>query len=245
MSEWDRWFPLQFMSVLVEGPGVRALINTSPPDDIESLRASLPGVEWLDPKSPAALQRDADQALLGALQRRGIAPGDITHVVLTPLEIYATGTIDQFPSARIAMSRRGWLHFHATHSHPHDRRWRSFLRSTLVDLVTEGWDRVLLLEDEDRLAPGIRTWWAGTHHRSTLVVEIDSSEGLVSVSDAFFYYENLEANRVIGLCENIYEAEKTYARVRRTARHVVPLHDPAVFQRYDGGLIARPEAVER
>jgi hypothetical protein len=242
MAEWDRWFPLQFMSILIEGPGVRALINTSPPEDLDALAAILPGVEWLDHKSRAHLKRTPDQMLQTALRRRGVEPEEITHVVLTPLELYATGTVDQFQQARIVMSRRGWEHFHVTHHHPHDRRWRSFLEPTLIALVTDDWDRVALLEDEDEVAPGIRTWWAGTHHRSSLVVEVDTPDGVVCVSDAFFYYENLESNRVIGLCENIYEAESSYARVRKAAQHIVPLHDPAVFARYPGGAITRPNA---
>ncbi len=72
-----------------------------------------------------------------------------------------------------------------------------------------------------------RWWW-----RSTRLV------GVVAVSDSFFYYENVEDGRMLGLCENMYEALACNERVLRTADHIVPIHDPKVFDRYPDGVIA-------
>lgn len=159
-------------------------------------------------------------------------------MLLTPLELYTTGTLHLFDRAQTCITRRGWVHFHTTHDHPHDKRWRSFPQDTLVELVAGSWDRVRLLDDEDEVLPGLRTWWSGAHHRESMVVEIDTATGVVAVSDSFFYYENVEDGRLLGLNENMYEALACNERVLATAQHIVPIHDPKVFDRYPGGVIA-------
>src|SRR5579862_389753 len=214
MSEWDTWYPLQHQIVLIQSPGVTAVIGTGPPPDLPSVHFELPEVEWANPSAPQYLRRDEHEYVVPALEANGLTPADISHVILTPLELYTTGAVNLFENAEICLSRRGWEHFHITHSHPHDRRWRSLSRETLIELVTDSWDRVRLLDLEDEIAPGLTTWWAGGHHRSTLVVEIETARGIVAVSDVFFYFENIESDRLLGLNENMYEVMAANRRVR-------------------------------
>ena len=47
--------------------------------------------------------------------------------------------------------------FHTTHKHPHDGRDTSIPPQILAELVGTSWDRVVLLEDEETIAPGLRT----------------------------------------------------------------------------------------
>ena len=230
--------PLAFNVTLVQGGGITALVNTSPPDDDAYVREHFPAMRYLHDAPAGDLIRSPDEHIDGALARYGLTPDDVTHVLLTPLELYTTGTLDRFRKAEICMMRRGWIHFHTTHEHFHDSRWRSFMKDTLVDLVTDSWDRVHLLDDEDEVAPGLRTWWSGAHHRESMVVDIDTARGTVAVSDSFFYYENVEDGQLLGLCEDMYEALACNERVLRTARHIVPIHDPKVFDRYPDGVIA-------
>jgi len=238
MERWGELLPLAFNVTLIQAEGILALVNTSPPDDTTSLRESFPAARYLHDEPHGDLNRSSEHHMSGALASVGLSPSDITHVILTPLELYTTGTLDKFTSAEICISKRGWIHFHTTHEHPHDSRWRSFPKDVLVDLVTDSWDRVRLLDDEDVIAPGLRTWWSGAHHRESIVVECDTAEGIVAISDSFFYYENVEDGKILGLCENMYEAMACYERVLATAQHIVPIHDPLVFDRYPGGVIA-------
>jgi hypothetical protein len=71
-----------------------------------------------------------------------------------------------------------------------------------------------------------------------MAVEIDSNAGVVVASDAFFLYANVEDGRPLGISENMYEGIATYERTRRVADHIVPLYDPLVFERYEGGVVA-------
>jgi hypothetical protein len=236
--------PLAFNMTIIRGHGVTAIVNTSPPDSDAYTQEQFPRMRYMLEAPRGDLTRAPDEYIDRALAKVGLAPDDVTHVLLTPLELYTTGTLDKFKRARILMSKRGWIHFHVTHDHPHDSRWRSFPKPTLVDLVTDSWDRVSLLEDEHEVEPGLRTWWSGSHHRESIVVEVDTAVGVVAISDSFFYYDNVEGGRLLGLCENMYEALTCNERVLRTAKHIVPIHEPRVYERYPDGVIA-PEAASR
>jgi hypothetical protein len=138
MSRWGETLPLAFNVVIARSGDIVALINTSPPDSTEAIEAEFPAMRYLHDAPRGDLVRSAEERMEGALARVGLRPDDVTHVLLTPLELYTTGTLRLFRSATIAISRRGWVHFHTTHEHPHDSRWRSFDRETLVDLVSRG-----------------------------------------------------------------------------------------------------------
>jgi hypothetical protein len=235
MDGWDAWYPLHLQMVLIQGEGVNALVNTGPPPDLTPINEI-----WTSGLGPCAeLIRRPEEEVVPALANVGVAPEDITHVILTPFQLYSTGNVPLFRNAEICVSKRGWVHYHTTHAHPHDSRWHSISQEVLVHMVTDAWDRVRLLEDEDTVVEGLRTWWAGAHHRASLAVEVDVEDGIVVVSDSFFYYENVEDNRVLGITENMYEALAAYERARATAAHLVPLYDPKVFDRYPDGIISR------
>ncbi len=234
MSAWNEWVKLCFQVVLIEGRGVKALVNTGFPSDVTALREA-----WAQAGERAVLRRDPEHEIGAALASAGVEPADITHVLLTPLQIYSTANVALFSNASICLTERGWVHFHTTHDHPHDNRWTSMPRDVLVHLVTDAWDRVRLLADEDEIVPGLRTWWSGVHHRASMVIEVDTPGGVVAISDSFFVYENVEDGRILGINESMQEALETNERVLRTADHIVPLYDPKVFDRYPGGIVSR------
>ena len=236
MSAWDRWLPLHFNVLLVEGHGIKLLVNTGPPDDLEPLNRHVRSMLG----ERACFARGAEETVLAHLGRVGLEPDEITHVVVTPFTLYSTSGIPLFPNAEICLSRRGWLAFHTTHDHPHDARWATFSKETLRYLVVDAWDRVRLLEDEDVIAPGIRTWWAGAHHRASIAVEIDTPAGVAIASDAFFYRENVIDDHPLGIGESLDQALACYARVRQTADHILPLTDPTLLDLYPGGVVANP-----
>jgi hypothetical protein len=234
MAEFDEWFPLALQVVVIRDGDTLALVNTGPPPDLTQLNALW--VQLLGERG--RLHRSPEEELVPALASVGVAPEDVTHVVCTPFQLYSTGNIPLFANAQICLSKRGWIHYHTTHDHPHDARWNSISKEVLVHLVTDAWDRVRLLEDEDEIVPGIRTWFSGTHHRASVAVEVDTDNGVVVISDSFFYYENVEDGRLLGINENMYEALATNKRALAVAQHIVPLYDPKVFERYPGGRIA-------
>ncbi len=234
MSDWDRWLTLHFNVLLVQGHGVTMLVNSGPPADLTPLNDHVRSV--LGPR--ATFQRTKDERIEAHLERLGLTADDITHVVVTPLTLYSTSGLPLFARAEICLSKKGWIAFHTTHDHPHDVRWATLSKETLSYLVLDAWDRVRLLEDEDEVAEGIRTWWAGTHHRASLAIEIDTTAGVAVASDAFFYRENVADAKPLGISESMDQALACYARVRRVADHIVPLNDQRLTRDYADGVVA-------
>jgi hypothetical protein len=234
MNNFDEWFPLTFQSVLVRGGGVTAIVNTGPAEDLEPMNAGW--ASFLGEK--ARMQRGEGEFIIDQLARHGVSPAEVTHVILTPLQLYTVSNVLAFPNAQICIARRGWVHFHTTHEHPHDNRSTSIPDEILTQLVTTAWPRVRLLDDEDELAPGLRTWWSGGHHRASIVVEVDTAQGVVAISDSYFHERNVVDNVPLGINENMYEVLACYERVRRSADIVLPLYDPANFERYPDGRVA-------
>jgi hypothetical protein len=234
MSHWEEWLPLTFHVLLIEGPGVRALVNTGPPSDVGPLNAHVQSVLG----ERAAFRPSPSGQIAEQLVNHGVDPLSVTHVIITPFTLYTTGGIMSFTNATMCLSRRGWLFFHSTHDHPHDVRHATFSRDVLAHIVLDAWERVRLLDAEDEIAPGLRTWWAGGHHRASLAVEVETAAGVAVASDAFFYRENVTENRVLGISESMEEVLTCYARVRATADHVLPLTDPRLLEWYPSGLLA-------
>ena len=234
MSEWDRWFRLDFQVGVIRGQGVTALVNTGAAEDLGPMNEKW--ATFLGERS--RMRRESEWWILNQLNRIGVVAEDVTHVILTPLQLYSVSNVARFRNAQICLSKKGWTHYHTSHEHPHDDRWYCIPKDVLHYMIFDAWDQVRLLEDEDEVVPGIRTWWTGSHHRASVAVEIDSTDGTVIITDAFFYYRNLEEDHPIGVCENIYEALAAHRRVRQVADHPVPLYDPLVFEKYSDGLIA-------
>lgn len=146
----------------------------------------------------AALRRGERQWIGDLLAGVGVAPSAITHVVLMPLQLYTTSNVTEFANATVALAGRGWNHFHRTKRHPHDDRWSSLPPEVLHHLAHDAWDRVRLLADEDEIVPGVRTRWSGAHHRASMLIEIDSTVGTVTVTDSYFVRRNLENRHLRG-----------------------------------------------
>ncbi len=87
----------------------------------------------------------------------------------------------------------------------------------LTYLTTEVFDRVHLVGEEEEVLPGIRMFWVGVHHRSSMAISIPTNKGRVVISDCFFKYKNIEDNIILGVTESVEECKRSYARIRREA----------------------------
>ena len=239
MRDFDKWYELCFQVVLIRGHDRVILVNTGPAEDLTPMNEQWAG--FLGER--AALRRGEREFLIDALADRGVTPEQVTDIILTPLQLYTVSNVTRFPNANIWISKRGWVHFHTTHDHPHDDRDTCLPPEVLQYLVGPAWPRVRLLEDEDEVAPGVRTWWAGTHHRASVVVEVETEVGVAAISDAYFYIENVERPHPIGINESMHEALDCYARVRRDADVILPLYDPKNLERFPGGVVAEGKVV--
>lgn len=235
MTQLFGWVDLEFWAFLIEGRDRRILLNTGFPADITPLHQ-----HWTTWAKSATGEVghiplvDPDQRIVPALQSRGIQPEEITDVLVTPLTAYATGGLDSFPNANLHLSRRGWIDFHAPDPEvPQLPRHIIFPPDVLRHLVFDAADRLRLVPDEaSEPVPGIRTWFCGAHHRSSLCVIVPTAAGRVALTDAIFHYRNFEERIPLGLAESIEEQHHLYARLARESDLVLPLYDPALAKRH-------------
>jgi glyoxylase-like metal-dependent hydrolase (beta-lactamase superfamily II) len=231
MSHWDTWESLHFWMVVIRGGGKNIIINTGPPADLTALNAAWK--EAIDERSQMVRQESDRPA--AALARIGLTPGDIDYVLVTPLQAYATGNIPLFTKAQICVSRRGWIEdFHAPKYHMHIPRKLRIPDDVVQYLEITAPDRLRLLEDEEEVLPGIRAFWTGVHHRSSMAYVIDTPKGKLLASDCFFKYNNVEKLIPLGIMESLEECNRAYARITKEADVLLPLYDPLVPERLSG-----------
>jgi len=235
MNHWNDWVTLYFWMVVIRGNGITAIINTGPPEDLTDLNA-----RWIGGFGErGCMKREESERPVKALAALGIKPEDVTHVLITPLQSYATANIQLFRQAQVCISKRGWIEdFHAEKFPMHVPRWHRIPQDTLQYLMFEGHEKIRLLEDEDEIAPGLRAFWAGVHHRSSMCYVIETAKGKVAVSDCVFKYQNIEEGEPLGIQESLEEFHLTCRRIKREAEIFIPLYEPDVLKRHLGGKIA-------
>ena len=172
------------------------------------------------------------------LAARAIDPLSVRHLFLTPWGPYNTGNISLFANARIYVLKRGWAYLMGLEEDlPPLPRDVTIPRRELVYLVTEGFDKLTLLPDESQPLPGIRAFYAGVHHPASMAIAINTAQGVAIFSDAFFTFANIEEMKPIGYCQDLRQCLRSYRRIAREADLLLPMYDPALFQRYPGGVI--------
>ncbi len=235
MSHWGGWETLYFYMVVIRGEGKTLVINTGPPPDLEQLnpfwRAAL--------GERGEMVRREEERPENALRRLGMEPAEVDYVLITPLQSYATANIPMFRNAQICISQKGWIEdFHAPRYPIHQPRKLRLPDDVLIYLTIAAPERLRLLGDEEVILPGVKVFWAGVHHRSSMAYCIDTTKGMVIASDCFFKYPNIEEDRPLGILESMEECHSTYARIKREGNILIPLYDPTVLERYPHGEIA-------
>jgi hypothetical protein len=235
MSHWNTWELMHFYIVVIQGEGLTAVINSGPPRDFSWMNEAW--VSFLGERHRLVVDEETERPW-NALKHIGVDPNEVKYVIVTPLQAYAIGNLNLFPSAQICVSRRGWIEDVVAPLRPPHLPRKMFIPDDVLHyLLFEAWDRVRLLGDEEQIAPGLRTFWAGVHHRASLAICIDTTEGTVIASDCFFKYPNVEQMHPLGIGESLEEAYATYERVRGEADLLLPLYDPEVLARHPGGII--------
>ncbi|NGP07758.1 N-acyl homoserine lactonase family protein [Rhodococcus sp. 14C212] len=188
--------------------------------------------------------RDAGERRGRVLQRRpaeslrelGIAPEDVTDVVVTHLHYDHAGNLGDFPGARIWI--QGAEVAYATgDSMRHPPLSHFFDVDDVCDIVRRTFDgRVRQIDGVHTLVEGVELHRVGGHTPGLQVVRVHTERGwVVLASDALHYYANLELRNPFPAIVDVPEMLAAFDTVVELADgpdHVVPGHDPAVMDRY-------------
>src|SRR5262249_12795631 len=234
MSHWNEWVQLYFWMIVIRGQGKTAIINTGPPADLTELNE-----RWSSGFGERGkLERSEGERPMYARASLGIRHEEVDYVLITPIQIYATANIKLFKNAEVCISKRGWIEdFHAEKFLMHVPRKLRLSDETLQYLMFEGHEKLRLLEDEDEVIPGLRCFWAGGHHRSSMCYVVDTAPGRVAISDCLFKHGNFEDGEPLGIQESLEEYYVTGQRIRKESDIFIPLYEPEVLQRFPGGKI--------
>jgi hypothetical protein len=234
MERFSEWTTLRFQMLLIETANRRVLLNTGFPEAIAPLAEA-----WKDVLGERAiLKRPKKWKTRAHLESVGLTPDDITDIIISPIQLYATGNLALFRKAVFHISRKGWIEDIIAPTYPHHvPRQGCISDQDLLWLMGENNEKLHLLEDVAEVAPGITTRWIGVHHRSSIAVEIATASGRVIASDCAFHYENVEKGIPLGIAESIIEAHAAYEYIRNSADIFIPIYDPEVQNRFPGGVI--------
>jgi len=230
MKDFGKWAMLCFYSFLVDTNDGYLLVNTGLPNDL-TLRNNFLR-EWAGTDRCKFSVAD-DERIEKTLGRNGVAPVDVVHIIITPIQDYTVGSLDLFKGAKIYFSRRGW------HSEVANTTTKSFLNRDVYFppkirhyVFEEAWDRVRLVEDQ-QIVDGVSVWWTGAHHRSSMSVMLKTRDGTIAITDSAFTFRNLDENIPIGIAENIFECYDAYDFLKKSSKIVIPAYDPENMRRFE------------
>ncbi|WP_433461919.1 N-acyl homoserine lactonase family protein [Spirillospora sp. CA-128828] len=171
-----------------------------------------------------------------AVRRLGIAPEQVGEVVLTHLHFDHAGNIGDFPQAKVTV-QAGELEYTTGKAMTRPALSHFFEADDVVDVVRRVHDgRVRVAEGDVELAPGLELCLIGGHTKGLQAVRVHTGRGwVVLASDALHYYANFHERNPFPAILDLGVMLDGYDRIGRLAEsedHIVPGHDPAVFERY-------------
>jgi glyoxylase-like metal-dependent hydrolase (beta-lactamase superfamily II) len=214
-------------------------VLTAPDDRVILVDAGFHRQKFLDQWKPPEFMPASD-----AIAKLGIAPDDVTDLIVSHVHWDHLDGLDLFPKARVWIQRAEYEYYvgdDGTARHPgidpDDAKMLAEVRAA---------GRVELVDGDDReTMPGITVYTGGKHTYASQYVGVHTAQGTVIVaSDNCYLYENLEKHAAIAQTLDAASNLAALDRMQELAsdpRLIVPGHDPAVFTRFPkpGDGIAR------
>jgi hypothetical protein len=232
-SAEDEWHTLAFHFVAIRGGGKTIVINTGLPENLGALNTL-----WAEMAGPRCqVTRQSDERLGPVLVRLGLNPHHVDYVLVTPFKQYLLANIGEFPNATVCVSQHGWTEHYLARRYPTPTPDPAAMPVELLDRLERGPNPLRMLRDDDELAPGVKVFWVGAHDRSSMAVVVPTTQGDVVITDACLVYQHIEDMVPIGTADSLEACLNAYVRIRHAGQIVVPLYDPQVLERFEGGRI--------
>lgn len=172
-----------------------------------------------------------------ALRAAGLAPEDVTDIVISHMHWDHADGMDLFPKARIWIQRDEYTYYTGDAWHQKDTHGgidpddvEALVKANIAGHVSfvEG--------DNQEILPGIRCYIGGKHTYQSQYVTVPAKDGtVVLASDNVYLYENLDKH--VPIAETL-DAKSNLAaqdRMRTLASKpgfIIPGHDPAIFSKF-------------
>lgn len=209
--------PLAFYLWAIKGPGRTLVVDTGFDENMAHKRGRI----FLH--NPAHLLADI-----------GIAPSDVTDVIITHMHYDHCGNLGLFPNARYHI-QEAEMAYCTGRAMTYALLRRPFEADNIkeaIDCLFQ--DRLVIHEGDSDLGGGIRLHKVGGHTKGLQVVSVPTRRGqLVLASDAAHYWANLNRRSPFPIVVDVQEMLAAYDTLERLADgpyHVIPGHDPKVLE---------------
>ncbi len=172
-----------------------------------------------------------------AITAAGVAPGEVTDIVITHAHWDHAGGADLFPNATVWMQREEYRYYTGEAWHAPDTHGGVDEEDMQALLAINVAGRLRFVDGDDREPiPGVRCFTGGRHTWASQYVAASAAEGrVVLASDTVYLYENIEKR--VPIAQTLDPASNLGAQERilslaAPSGIVVPGHDPAVFARF-------------
>jgi N-acyl homoserine lactone hydrolase len=174
-----------------------------------------------------------EQTLEANLARHGLAPEDIGTLILTHCHVDHTGLADRLPNARIRVQRSELQYAAAPYFPP-----GFFDRIDIAKLVGPLYGQIDFIEGDAEIAPGVRVLLTGGHSPGHQMVYVELDSGLAIITGDNMYRKDpaLSIQFPPGLVHDLGEAMRAVAKITREGRHILPMHDPVIYDEYPDGV---------
>jgi glyoxylase-like metal-dependent hydrolase (beta-lactamase superfamily II) len=167
----------------------------------------------------------------------GIAPDDVTAVVVSHGHWDHTGNLGQFPRAQLVMAESEYAFW--TSPLAGRTQFAEHREAQEIEALrrARAQDRLTLFSGQYTLAPGLELTEVGGHTPGELIALVAAGGGTaVLASDALHFYEEVERDRPFAILADLpgmYRAYDTLAQLAaQPGTHLVAGHDPAVRARF-------------
>jgi glyoxylase-like metal-dependent hydrolase (beta-lactamase superfamily II) len=173
-----------------------------------------------------------------AVKLAGVAPEEITDVVVSHAHWDHMGGIDLFPKATVWIQKQEYGYYTG-------EAWQTGGKHGGIDpddvktLVQRNLDgRVRLVDGDDvEILPGIRAYTGARHTFASQYIRVDGEKPVVLASDNCYLYRNLAEHRASATFSEADEPDNVRNQQRMvelagSPDRVVPGHDPKQFEKF-------------
>jgi glyoxylase-like metal-dependent hydrolase (beta-lactamase superfamily II) len=171
-----------------------------------------------------------------SLENLGISPEEVSDVIITHLHYDHAGNVNLLPKATIHI-QESELQYATGRYMRYDTLRHPYAVDDVVDIVRGVYDkRVAFYNGDEEIVPGIQLVHVGGHTQGLQAVRVHTERGwIVLASDASHFYANITQESPFPIVHNVGDMLDGYHKLLRlcpTPDHLVPGHDPLVFERY-------------